>query len=198
MSKRSIPYIVGLVALLFASLVWPTPYRYDKIESPSLTLPIRVNRLTGKVEVLLSNGTTESASTSLGEATASSELSPEELKLLKLSWKPKASQPGRYAVTVYNGSDHTLTDVVVEVAANPPNSTKDNLDGLPNWVVDGVRSQQRVPPELALPRKYRLNKDGLAPAEALQASEWALNLGFDAEGQAPLAIHPVNATSMTR
>jgi hypothetical protein len=52
MSVRKQIYILLAVAvsLLWGAFVWPTLYRYDHYTAEGTTVPLRINRLTGRVE----------------------------------------------------------------------------------------------------------------------------------------------------
>jgi hypothetical protein len=45
--------LIALLALAFAYLVWPSPYRYTSLGGQ---YPVRVNRLTGRAEMLRGDG----------------------------------------------------------------------------------------------------------------------------------------------
>lgn len=48
-----IKHCILSVFLIFAALfIWPTRYRYDHIHRGTMTLPIRIDRFTGKTEAL--------------------------------------------------------------------------------------------------------------------------------------------------
>lgn len=52
-SKNNVLTIIGLfIVLLFAYAVWPTPYRYDRMQHADKNYIVRINRLTGAGEIL--------------------------------------------------------------------------------------------------------------------------------------------------
>jgi hypothetical protein len=49
--------ILACVVLIFLGIfVWPTRYRYDHIKQGSNTVPVRIDRFTGKTEALYLEG----------------------------------------------------------------------------------------------------------------------------------------------
>lgn len=50
MLKRLVSIAAILMVLSLGAFVWPTLYRYDHYTADGTTVPIRMNRLTGKVE----------------------------------------------------------------------------------------------------------------------------------------------------
>jgi hypothetical protein len=99
--------------VLFAWLVWPTPYRYDhetiRSGQYARTVPIRINRLSGVTEVFGTNGWYRPSSTPLFLI-----IPPDELSKIIA----KASfDSGSNALTgsVYNGSQWTVTDLTFRI-----------------------------------------------------------------------------------
>jgi len=45
-----------LVAIAFAAFVWPTPFRYEKLQRGNSTVLVRMNRFTGVAEYLTTTG----------------------------------------------------------------------------------------------------------------------------------------------
>jgi hypothetical protein len=45
--------------VIFGAFVWPTIWRYDHIHESGGTRPVRINRFTGRTEILYSTGWTE-------------------------------------------------------------------------------------------------------------------------------------------
>ncbi len=196
----------GALLLLVVVFVWPTLYRYTEMKSSSLTLPVRVNRFTGKAEILYQDWLPLGGDAEPPHEDKPVELSPEEVKLLRLTWKSQTRASDRFDVTLYNGSSHALSDVLVEVpiysaqepVPSPPATsqkpTEPGLEGLPSWATEAARRTKEATPKLAERRKYRLSPKGLGGAPALQVSEWELSLGFNAEGGGPFVIEAVSAT----
>lgn len=53
--SRSEAVLIGVLivcALLFAYAVWPTLYRYDEMQVGEDRLPVRINRFTGRPDIL--------------------------------------------------------------------------------------------------------------------------------------------------
>jgi hypothetical protein len=45
--------LLATLGFAFALAVWPTSWRYDKITYDGDTYPVRINRFTGRAEILL-------------------------------------------------------------------------------------------------------------------------------------------------
>ena len=217
-SKKWIASGAGVLLLLVAAFVWPTQYRYTEMKSSTLTLPVRVHRFTGTAEILYNEWLPLDGNAVPPSQDKPVELSPEELKTLRLTWKQQPRASDRFDVTIYNGSTQTLADVLVEVpiyaAPEPvpslpstpvpsspsalPNSSEPGLAGLASWAVEAARQTEQAAPKLVdVPklverRIYRLSAKQVGGAPALQVSEWELNLGSDVGG--PLTIEIVGAT----
>jgi len=43
--------VICLTVLLIGVFLWPTVYRYDKISLEGISLPLKINRITGKTEI---------------------------------------------------------------------------------------------------------------------------------------------------
>lgn len=57
MKRLVIIQVFACVVLVFLGIfVWPTRYRYDHIKQGSMTLPIRIDRFTGRAEALYLEG----------------------------------------------------------------------------------------------------------------------------------------------
>lgn len=51
--KTFIAMSFSILGLLFVIFVWPTPYRYDRFDTSRQSLPVRINRFTGKADWLV-------------------------------------------------------------------------------------------------------------------------------------------------
>ena len=54
MTNRSITILAGSMCLIivFAVTVWPTRYRYDHVSAQGTVLPVRIDRFSGRTEIL--------------------------------------------------------------------------------------------------------------------------------------------------
>jgi hypothetical protein len=98
--------VVGGPMLWF---VWPTLYRYDHIHIESSVFPVRIHRLTGKTEILFPNGWQE-------RPKQEHKLLGNELAKLHLPQKFEWSLDGSVKVSLYNGSEWEIKEIVVSVA----------------------------------------------------------------------------------
>jgi hypothetical protein len=93
----------------FAWHVWPTAYRYDHTDSASYL--VRIQRLTGKTEILreIDEGWTKlSGRTDIGSKIPESELP-------KLSGESRWGWDGAFEVSLYNGSEWDLDEITVRI-----------------------------------------------------------------------------------
>ncbi len=76
MARRWIvPLVLFLLALAFALCVWPTRWRYDHMTVDGDIVPVRMDRLTGRADMLLPDHgwvPVEAPPDSLGDATPAS------------------------------------------------------------------------------------------------------------------------------
>jgi hypothetical protein len=52
-SRRLVPALLIVALAVFASFVWPTMYRYEKITVNSDTYLVRIQRVTGHADILV-------------------------------------------------------------------------------------------------------------------------------------------------
>lgn len=112
--KRStILATLGLAILVVLALfVWPTVYRYDHMKLDTYDYPVRINRLTGKAEVLFPNGW--HAPTQQSQPAAKPQQLPSE-DIAKLEGQPEMTNYGWLEFHVYNGSNWNISEITVLV-----------------------------------------------------------------------------------
>ncbi|MCL5773134.1 MAG: hypothetical protein M1536_01980 [Firmicutes bacterium] len=168
MNKRAkiIISAVGVILLLlFIIFVWPTRYRYDRLQS----WPVRIDRITGKTEILYEDGWKNAGSAGegdkitpemlegFGEQQAAPTPQDEELprsEIFKLAGQSQIID-NSLRCNIYNGSDWMVNEVTVEIIVK-------NSDG-----------------SNVLSRKYRLNRYNYC--EPLKSVEFYANVGFTLE-----------------
>lgn len=53
---HAVKLLVGVLILLLAAFVWPTPYHYLTWHTGDFTTPVRISRFTGQADYLLPDG----------------------------------------------------------------------------------------------------------------------------------------------
>lgn len=124
MHRRTTLTTLSGIAILFiislcAFFIWPTRYRYDHVSAPGYSGPIRIDRLTGKVEQVqpgvgwISAGRAQALSTS--RPTDEENLPKSELNKISLQ-RCRASQSSAFlACEIYNGSAYRISEIIIEV-----------------------------------------------------------------------------------
>ncbi len=103
---------IALAISAFAVLVWPTRYRYDHMDTGAgHSYPVRINRFTGRTEVLYENGWEESQ----GQTTTKQDINLPDDQLAKLETKASIWVYAFLNVDVYNGSDFNVSEITVDV-----------------------------------------------------------------------------------
>jgi hypothetical protein len=125
---KNINTLSGLVGLLliglaaFAVTIWPTLYRYDRLAS----LPVRINRFTGKAEVLSTDGWNplEKSAVAAKESSDIVPLPPDERHKLtgKAGW---CSVPEWVCVNLYNGTTWEIQEVTFLITAKRDDGTNE-------------------------------------------------------------------------
>lgn len=150
--------VVAVALAIVAMYIWPTGYRYDHMTLGSSDLPVRINRFTGKTEVLQGfAGWVE-----IQESDRSSASPPAPKVDRRLSSTDLAKIEGTLALTnyrwieahIYNGTEKRLGDVTVQVTVFNSNGT------------------------VALSRQYRLSSTG---GEPLRSSKYIAESGISLE-----------------
>ncbi len=139
------------LVVLVVLFIWPTRYRYDKMVLGERTLPVRIDRLSGNAEMLMTDGWR-----SMKRAMPSSPLQDElsSLELSRLTGTARAEASGWIEANLYNGNAFAVRSVVLTVFVK---------------AADG---------EVVLSRDYQLSTTDGGP---LQSSEFIANLGFKLE-----------------
>jgi hypothetical protein len=110
--KVAIAFVVILILVLvsFSLLfIWPTVYRYDHMNLGGTVLPVKINRLTGKTEVLYPTGWRVAGT---GE-TGRKDLPASELA--KITGNAEITLYGWIHFHPYNGSEWRVEEIQVEV-----------------------------------------------------------------------------------
>jgi len=108
---RLISMLIVISTCLFGWLVWPTPYRYDHLILGPASYPVRISRLTGRVDILKPSGWEPSPDQSNARLVT---LNPGEIGELKAQARIDPAS-NFLKVSLYNGSSYTLKDVTAEV-----------------------------------------------------------------------------------
>ena len=96
-------------------IVWPTPYRYDHIGDSGVSVPVRINRITGKSERLTMNGWVDMAQPTQSSRGNEESLSQTQIAKLHASdWNFGPSGSELY-LSVYNGSDFDIREITVNL-----------------------------------------------------------------------------------
>lgn len=107
--------LLAVLAAAFVVTVWPTAYRYDKVQIGQRTLPMRVNRLTGDTEVFF--GTRWVREKPSAQSVALISLPKDQVSLIELD-----AHLNRFLETVsgkiYNGSDYVVREVIVHLSVS--------------------------------------------------------------------------------
>ena len=143
---------IGLVAVvlgIIAFTVWPTLYRYDRIQLQGTIFPVRIHRLTGKTEILQGFTGWQQVGANRSETSPLKNVSPSDLA--KIDGTLSLTDYGWIEAHLYNGTSKKLDTVTVEV-------TLYNSDG-------GVQ----------LSRQYKLGPTGGDP---LQSSKFIVESGI--------------------
>jgi hypothetical protein len=143
-------FLCGVIGT-FAIFVWPSQYRYDTLQRPGRSLPVRIDRFSGKAEMLETDGWRPMDRPSPSGGMAAQLTSAE---LAQLTGKAGIKDNGWMSADIYNGNDFDVGAIVVQV-------TVKGTDGA-----------------VLLSRDYRLTT---GTAHSLQSSEFIADLGFHIE-----------------
>ena len=107
----SVSLAIGVAILVVLGVfVWPTLYRYDHMKLGDSLYVVRINRLTGRAQILdgFRGWRDAKSSEDTGSRTVSTALPPDELA--KLTGHLGISH-GFVTAHIYNGTERELTDV---------------------------------------------------------------------------------------
>ncbi|CAG1065734.1 hypothetical protein BAC1_01322 [uncultured bacterium] len=107
--------IICVTLILFGIFFWPTLYHYDKMTVGGNMFPVRTNRLTGNSDIFLMNEWT-SQKTKKGKMLPASELN-------KITGNAGLNGYGSFSGKIYNGSDWTITKMIIQVVAKEKEGT---------------------------------------------------------------------------
>lgn len=112
MNTKGIAIICGTL-ILIGILFWPTLYRYDKMTWQGNTFPVRTHRLTGYTEYFLRGKWISSKK---------SKILPYD-EQVKVTGNAGLSGYGSFSGKAYNGSNWTITDMIIRVVAKEKNGS---------------------------------------------------------------------------
>lgn len=140
--------VVGLIIVMFAGLlVWPTLYRYDRLEANGGSRPVRIHRLSGEAEYLTLSGwkRRDGAPRNLVELPVA--------ELAKLDGEASLYS-NELSCVVYNGTAYRINEIVVSVTVT---RTPDVFDRMA-----AEQGRTPLPPPgsdlVVLDRTYRLKR----------------------------------------
>lgn len=159
-NTRILLRVLGFViVLLFAWFIWPTPYKYDRTRIFGLGSEVelvRINRFTGKVEVLGLGHWVVISSDEPPSPGPSEELLPQDV-LAKVEGNCKCALGGFLECEIYNGTNWELKELTVHFRL---------LDKEGN---------------LSLERDYKLLPKYPSVGNPLEVADFSARLGFDYE-----------------
>lgn len=109
---------MAVALALVAYFVWPTPYKYEHTTFAQMQLLVRINRLSGKTEVLFPGGWVEKRS-------APEDFPLSETDLAKLTGTLSMTEDGFLEADIYNGTDKYVKEVTISVKVLKPDGTHD-------------------------------------------------------------------------
>jgi len=159
--------------LAFLVLVWPTPYRYDRLTVGPASFPVRINRVTGSTQILEPGGWQKAPKPRHEELLPIGAL--EKIRLGQANW---SSQQLRFQL--YNGSDYSLSEVTLKVTAYPePSDGSFDPCALGATPIEGPACRASSPTPGVKARAVRLYRaDAIATSEPLQNGSFRVDLGF--------------------
>jgi hypothetical protein len=112
--KIAIAVIILTILLALGAFVWPTRYKYDRLKMANADSPVRIDRLTGKTEILYPSGW-HGVDNRESQTPPDQDLPGDELA--KLTGQAQITSYGWVEFELYNGSSWTIseTTVLVEV-----------------------------------------------------------------------------------
>jgi hypothetical protein len=152
LQRSTINATLGIgVLVILAFFVWPTRYRYDRLKTSDFESPVRIDRLTGKTEILYPAGWHVAGGEQGKPAPEPQELPTEEIA--KLMGQAEITSIGYVELHLYNGTDWTISEATVLVEV---------LDAKGNRVIS---------------RPYRL-RPKYGNSEPQSSTEFEASLGF--------------------
>lgn len=106
--------ITGLT--LFALYFWPTRYRYEVFNEKGFPLVVRVDRVTGDVELIEPRFSSEDEGLQASRKRVVKNVEPNEVK-----WKEMALEKGYATGILYNGSFETVTEFTISFTVKEAN-----------------------------------------------------------------------------
>lgn len=162
--KHKIIGLVAIVILLLGIFVWPTRYRYTEMKVGNNVSPVRIDRLTGRTEVLsLSSGWHQ-----LGVNRLDASIKLPDSELSKLTGKASITDQ-RIECDIYNGSNWTVSEVTVKITIKNPDGTED------------------------LTREYRLTPQYIGNCAPLTSRTFDADLGFSLKEKQTFSLNIVSA-----
>lgn len=143
--------MAALLVLTFLLAVWPTVWRYDHMNLGGSVYPVRINRLTGRTERLVPSGWSVMGGGTEGKV---ERLPLPATELAKITGNLKIEpsfHDGYINFHAYNGSAWTVTEITIELTAEP---TPPRGDLPPGFKLDETVVSQRP---------YKLSGYALAP-----------------------------------
>lgn len=123
----AVPTAAALL-IAFGLFVWPTPYRPDRIQlKDGVSLPVRINRVTGKAEALYPDGWRSMPAIDKSHPESlKSMLAPDRggINLSQLRWSSSSYIQG----PVYNPTNYTLRELVIRVEVYDKKNGKKRLE----------------------------------------------------------------------
>jgi hypothetical protein len=178
--------VVALASLLLIGIfVWPTRYRYDHVNLQGNVLPVRIDRFTGKTEMLDASGWHEPSSPVALPAKQIQELPSDALAKLDVQLKTFPSYVANdksYLINckVYNGSEWIVQEVIVDITVKDKGGA------------DIFSRRYRMIPELSpVERKSTNPKPSEVPPYTL--SDLDTNFGFTLKEDQNLSYRIVSA-----
>lgn len=109
------------ILVVLAVFIWPTRYKYDQIKMghPAYEAPVRIDRFTGKTEILFPEGwrtTDDGGNRAKAQPQSKQELPAEEIA--ELTGQGQITADGWVEIEVSNGSNWTLSEVTVLVTVS--------------------------------------------------------------------------------
>lgn len=130
MTKRNsiiIGTIVLLTILAFSTFVWPTIYRYDHMNLNGTVLPVRINRISGKTEILYPSGWASVDTPQKEEQRQDTRVSLPVDELNKLGGNANF-YIDKLSCSIYNGSSYRIDEIVIHISVTDVGSSVPEID----------------------------------------------------------------------
>ena len=108
--------VICAFALAVGVLFWPTLYRYERFGSGDGSVPIRINRVTGRTQMFI--GEWVDSETPAKSAAASRDASRmlDSVEISQLSGRGAVDAVGYFRADIYNGTSCTITKLYLSIA----------------------------------------------------------------------------------